>query len=105
LDGKLAVAPPGPPFGMPGGMLAVTVDPSASSAGILFASIARPDSKDPANQKQGLLRAFDPITLRELWNNSRESAYNFSKFVPPTIAGGRVYLPTCSDEVLVYGAP
>ncbi len=103
LDGNLAVAPPGPPFGMPGGMLAVTVDPSASSAGILFASIARPDPKDPANQTQGLLRAFDPITLRELWNNSGEPPYNFSKFVPPTIAGGRVYLPTCSNEVLVYG--
>jgi hypothetical protein len=100
LDGNLAVAPPGPPFGMPGGMLAVTVDPSRSSAGILFASIARTDTPVQAG---GLLRAFDPITLRELWNNSGESAYNFSKFVPPTIAGGRVYLPTCSNEVLVYG--
>ncbi len=85
---------------MPGGMLAVTVDPSAAAAGILFASISRTDTP---NQTGGLLRAFDPITLKELWNNSSEQPYSFSKFVPPTIAGGRVYLPTCSNEVLVYG--
>jgi hypothetical protein len=47
--------------------------------------------------------AFDPITLKEVWNNSGEAPYRFSKFVPPTIAGRRVYLPTCSDKVLVYG--
>jgi hypothetical protein len=103
LDGTLAVAPPGPPFGMPGGMLAVTVDPSRGGAGILFASIAQPAPGNPADQTRGLLRAFDPITMKELWNNSSEPAYLFSKFVPPTIAGGRVFLPTCSNAVLVYG--
>ena len=102
LDGKLVVAPPGPPFGMPGGMLSINVDPTQRKGGVLFASITRTD--DPT-QSRGVLRAFDPITLKELWNNSSE-VYGCAKFVPPTIAGGRVFLPTCTKprgEVLVYG--
>jgi hypothetical protein len=42
-----------------------------------------------------MLRAFDPITLNELWNNQvdvyardADKDYWFSKFVPPTIADG-----------------
>jgi hypothetical protein len=111
-SGKLVVAPPGPPFGMPGGMLAVSVEPGRTDAGVVFASIPRPKG----DQSQGLLRAFDPFTLRELWNNAGTD-YRFVKFVPPTIAGGRVFLPTgctlapkeqrCAAElpnaVLVYG--
>jgi hypothetical protein len=97
-DGSLLVAPPGPPFGMPGGMLAVTVDPGQPASGVVFASVSRPEGA----QTQGELHALDAITLKELWNNSGES-YNFVKFVPPTIAGGRVFLPTASDAVLVYG--
>jgi hypothetical protein len=57
-----------------------------------------------------MLRAFDPITLEELWNNQvdvhardTDKDYWFSKFVPPTIANGRVYLATMSQRVLVYG--
>lgn len=97
-DGTLVLAPPGPPFGMPGGMLAATVDPTKNGRGILFASIARPDDR----QQYGLLRAFDPITLRELWNNAGDH-YEFVKFAPPTCGNGRVFLPTSSGKVLVYG--
>jgi hypothetical protein len=86
------------PDGMPGGMLAVAVDPSMPRGGALFASLTR----DGTTDGPGLLRAFDAITLREIWNNKDES-YKFSKFVPPTIANGRVYLPTCSNKVIVYG--
>jgi hypothetical protein len=50
------------------------------------------------------LRAFDPdpIAFRELWNNQTD-IYFFAKFVPPTIAHGRVFLATGSKRVLVYG--
>jgi hypothetical protein len=59
----------------------------------------------------GLLRAFDPITLRELWNNQSDrfagdpnnKRYRFAKFVSPMIANGRVYLATGSNRVLAYG--
>jgi hypothetical protein len=96
-SGALVLAPPGPPFGMPGGMLAVSIDPGSPNTGVLFASVARAD-----DQMKGMLRAFDPLTLKELWNNAGTD-YMFMKFVPPTIAGGRVFLPTGSDAVIVYG--
>ena len=73
---------------------------------VLFASVAMfPD------QTLGLLRAFDPFTLQEIWNNAGLD-YRFSKFVAPTIAGGKVFLATAApkqgmagegNEVLVYG--
>jgi len=53
--------------------------------------------------------AFDAVTMRELWNNKDEVPYRFSKFVPPTIAGDRLFVPTCglvdggAGRVLVYG--
>ena len=93
--GQLALAPPGPPMGMPGGMLTVAVDPSGS--GVVFGSIARPE-----DQSKGMLRAFDPFSMKEIWNNA-STDYGFVKFVPPTIAGGKVFLPTASNTVIVYG--
>ena len=98
MHGGLVIAPPGPPFGMPGGILAVAVDPSGSGSGLLLASVPLPEG----NQMNGTLRAFDPLTLHEIWNNAR-TAYMFAKFVPPTVAIGRVFLPTGSGFIIVYG--
>ena len=43
----------------------------------------------------------------ELWNSeqdwSRDSVGSFAKFCPPTIADGKVFLATFSNELLVYG--
>lgn len=128
------------PVGMPGGMLALSIDPAQPAAGVLFASVQRcaasfegPEARDKQDaellelhecslprcqlgsncdqQHYGMLRAFDPITLRELWNNQidpfaanpKNKRYWFAKFVPPTIANGRVFLATGSQLVLVYG--
>jgi hypothetical protein len=58
-----------------------------------------------------MLRAFDPISLEELWNDQARpsgaagaNSYKFAKFVPPTVTKGRVYLATASNEVRVYGS-
>jgi hypothetical protein len=119
-------------FGMPGGFLTLTINLSKPDAGVLFASVQRcrtdPDDGDftlqecsvprcrarPSscwNQAYGMLRAFDPISLRELWNNQIDKSTNdaakkkyiFAKFTPPMIAHGRVFLPTADKGVLVYG--
>jgi hypothetical protein len=95
IGGGLALAPDG----MPGGMLAVSVDPTKPRAGIVFAALSR----DNATDGPGILRAYDADTLEELWNNAGEETYRFSKFVQPTIAGGKLFLPTCSNKVIVYG--
>ena len=123
----------GPPFGqngMPGGMLSLNIDPTRAGAGVLFAS-SRTCSDGTAwhecspalcgtaenlnscvNQDIGILRAFDPVSLRELWNNqvntnasAADKRYRFVKFVPPSVANGRVFLVTFDNKVLVYGRP
>lgn len=86
---------PGGASGMPGGFLTVSAD--AGQDGILWA--AHPWNKD-LNQSigEGVLRAFDALTLRELWNSRqnrvRDDYGNFAKFCPPTVANGKVYMAT-----------
>jgi hypothetical protein len=54
----------------------------------------------------GILRAFDALTLREVWNNDGlPGAYAFAKFVPPTVSRNAVFLPTADRGVLIYGLP
>jgi hypothetical protein len=112
--------------GMPGGILSLSIDPSRAKSGVLFASVktcgdghnwrecsttlcGTTISDACAKQEPGMLRAFDPISLRELWNDQVDSnprsRYSFAKFVPPTVARGRVFLATgCNPgAVLVYG--
>ena len=78
----------------------------ALSFGVVFASVKICDEPGyeacSFAQKRGILRAYDPFTMREVWSN-RPDNYWYSKFVPPTIAAGRVFLPTASGKVLIYG--
>jgi hypothetical protein len=83
------------PSGMPGGFL--TISANGGQDGILWAS--HPWADD-LNQRigEGVLRAFDARTLRELWdsrnNRTRDDFGNFAKFCPPTVANGSVYMAT-----------
>jgi outer membrane protein assembly factor BamB len=47
--------------------------------------------------------AFDALTLAELWSTNTPS---FSKFTPPTVARGRLFVPSArtgvASAVLVY---
>ena len=61
-----------------------------------------------ANQSRlvtGVLRAFDANTLHEIWNSHTpgNEVGNFAKFSPPTVANGRVYVPTYDGRLVVYG--
>jgi hypothetical protein len=53
------------------------------------------------------LRALDASTLNELWNTgqntSRDGIATPAKWGNPTVADGRVYLPTYQKQVLIYG--
>jgi uncharacterized protein (TIGR03437 family) len=55
----------------------------------------------------GTLYALDAANLHELWNSglnsSRDQPGSFTKFAPPTVVNGRVYVPTMSNAVVVYG--
>ncbi len=54
----------------------------------------------------GVLHAYNADGLNEIWNsnmNGGDNIGNFMKFVNPTVANGKVYVPTPDGQLLVYG--
>jgi hypothetical protein len=95
------------PTGQSGAVLSVSSNGSKDGTGIVWASYAFSGDAEH-NVSPGILRAFDANDVaKELWNNrqnvSRDGAGNYAKFSSPTIANGHVYLPTFSNQVVVYG--
>lgn len=87
--------------------LSVSANGSTSGTGILWAALS---FSGDSNQQtvSGILRAFDASNLlTELWdskqNVARDDVGSYAKFVPPTVANGKVYLATFSNQLLVYG--
>jgi len=95
------------PGGMPGGMLSISSNGTSSGSGILWAAMSSAGDANHAPQP-GILRAYDADNVtRELWNSqqnaTRDTLGNFSKFSPPTIANGKVYVASLSNKLVVYG--
>jgi outer membrane protein assembly factor BamB len=89
--------------GMPGGFLSVSAN--GGDDGILWGAIPFHDDAW-VEIVRGTLRAFDANTLQLLWStdtNEPADHFDFAKYVPPTVANGKVYLPTFSDRLNVYG--
>ncbi len=92
----------------PVGILALSSNGDTAGTGILWAN--KPNGNPNRHPVPGTLYAFDPTTLNMLWNSSTTLG-NYSKFVPPIVANGKVYLPgtTTADggafvqHVLAYG--
>ncbi len=77
---------------------------SLSDSGILWATAA----DTSALPGPGTLHAFDAMDLTvELWNSDmqadRDAMGNYTKFSNPTVANGKVFTPTDSREIVVYG--
>ncbi|MEO8960376.1 MAG: T9SS type A sorting domain-containing protein [Ginsengibacter sp.] len=92
---------------MPGAMLSLSSEGSKQGTGILWASHAKNGSAGWTTVS-GMLQAFDATDVtRELWNSNwnakRDSTGMFAKFVPPTIANGKVYMASFSGKLNVYG--
>jgi uncharacterized protein (TIGR03437 family) len=54
----------------------------------------------------GVLHAYNAETLSELWNSDQtetDAISDFVKFANPTVANGKVYVPTGLNELVVYG--
>lgn len=82
------------PDGMPGG--AVSASSNGDQNGIVWVSVSPVDATYTI--EPGILMAFDALTLKLLWFDDDPNIY-FAKFVPPTIAGGKVFRATFGDNV------
>jgi PKD repeat protein len=103
----LAQSPTAAPSGQPGGLLALSANGTNAGSGIVWATH---QFTGDANQsvRPGILHAYDAANVsHELWNSQQNSARDavgsFAKFVPPTVANGKVYLATFSGQLDVYG--
>jgi hypothetical protein len=90
----------------PGGTITVSSLGDAAGTGIVWAATAQ--SSSLVNVVPGTLRAFDAMDLsHELWNSDmntgRDAMGNLAKFEGPVVANGRVYVPTFSNQLVVYG--
>lgn len=95
------------PVGQNGAVISVSSNGSLDGTGIVWASYAASGDAEHT-VSPGILRAFDANDItKELWNNNAQTAAdrsgNYAKFASPTIANGKVYLPTFSNQVGVYG--
>jgi hypothetical protein len=95
------------PNGRPGGMLSLSANGNTAGSGIVWASHPLNASAHHATVA-GILRAFDASDVsKELWNSKQDPICNdsgsFAKFCPPTVANGKVYLATFSNQLVVYG--
>ncbi|HEV2327294.1 MAG TPA: hypothetical protein VGY56_00725 [Verrucomicrobiae bacterium] len=93
--------------GTPGGILSVSANGANAGSGIIWATV---NTTTSANQAivAGTLHAFNAQNVtNELWNSDmipgRDALGNLAKFVPPTVANGKVYAATFSNRVNVYG--
>jgi outer membrane protein assembly factor BamB len=91
-----------------GAALSLSANADKPGTGILWAAMPLNAKPDPAwDAVPGVLRAFDAVTMKELWNSEANAARDglglYAKYTPPTIANGRVYASTFSNTVEVYG--
>jgi outer membrane protein assembly factor BamB len=102
--------------GMPGGILTVSSNGKTPNTGIVWATVPL---QGDANKfvVEGILRAYDasnldPVMnadgtarLKLLWDSKHipGNVFNFSKFCPPFVADGQVFVPTYDGRVDVYG--
>ncbi len=95
----------------PGGVLSLSSYLASPGTGILWAITAGTDDTGffgPGFATTGTLHAFDannPST--ELWNSGqnpiRDSFGSMASFTPPIAVNGKVYVPTFSNQLVVYG--
>jgi hypothetical protein len=93
------------PVWMPGGFLSLSSDGVKDGTGIIW--VTMPFEKDSNKAVvQGILRAFDAVNVgrTELWESAPDSLDGlgmFAKFVPPTVANGKVYVPASQEEEIL----
>lgn len=92
--------------GSDGGILSLSANGTNAGTAIIWATVNRTSD---ANQSvvAGTLHAYSAQNVGlELWNSdmvARDTLGNLAKFVPPTVANGKVYVATFSGRLNIYG--
>ena len=94
--------------GYPGGQVSVSADGEKAGTGVLWAITSKRTSPGLASSAgAGMLRAFDALDItRELWSSDAkvsDQLGTIAKFAPPTIANGRVFVGTATNQLVAYG--
>ncbi len=87
------------PDGMPGGFLSLSAN--GGRDGIIWAVLPEHDATGTKGNVIGRLIAFNALTLDKLWEANDKVP--FAKFVPPTIADGKVFRVAYENKVVAYG--
>ncbi|MGH3118494.1 MAG: hypothetical protein ACRDQ2_15560, partial [Gaiellales bacterium] len=90
-----------PPEGMPGGMLALSS--KGATNGILWAVVPLDGDANKFRGVKGIVLALDAQDVsKTLWTSEqagiRDRLGLFARFVPPTIANGKVFVATYGDD-------
>jgi outer membrane protein assembly factor BamB len=115
---SLAIASPYSPGigGMPGGFPVISCNGSKPNTGIIWATAPR-FGDAYKHLVEGILRAYDATKpdqvknsdgsarLHLLWKSTQipNNTFTHSKFCPPVVADGKVFVPTYDGRVDVYG--
>ena len=93
---------------MPGGVLSVSSNGRHAGTGIVWALVPADGDANRCRGVKGMLMAFDADDVgRELWRSQSRDASNsdgpdsyglLARFVPPTVAGGKVFVATFGDR-------
>ena len=112
FDGTQFVLPPqvssSSLIGYPGGQLSVSADGQTAGTAVLWTVRSKRTSPGLAQSAgAGVLQAFDADDVtNELWSSDAKASDmlgSIAKFAPPTVANGRVFVGTASNQLVVYG--
>jgi hypothetical protein len=85
---------------MPGGQMSLSADGSRAGTAVLWAFLVKDGTRDArSGEYLGRLLAYDAETLDLLWETDFPT---IPKWMPPTIADGKVLVPTSSNELQIY---
>jgi hypothetical protein len=95
-------------IGYPGGQLSVSADGETAGTAVLWTVRSKRTSPGLAQSAgAGVLQAFDALDVtHELWSSDAKASDmlgSIAKFAPPTVANGRVFVGSASNQLVVYG--
>jgi hypothetical protein len=100
------------PGGMPGSFMCVSANGSKAGTALLWASMPYGDGNSTVTNGRFLCYGFDTFGLNgdgtkrlmPLWDSQAQAMpFIYNKFMPPVVSGGKVFLPTYNDQVMVFG--